>query len=137
VTLADLQPYVDRAVTALEWNLARARRRQGLTDEIAAIQKALPLAGSYGVEREPLEARLAQIAHELDADVTEDQVSPSPLRSVPMDLVTAAVVRRILRLPAAFPILSVKTLPAVTDIEDAVRTIAMRWRTPHGELTVE
>jgi hypothetical protein len=40
-------------------------------------QKALPLAGQYGVEREPLEARLAQIETELAGDVSADRVPAS------------------------------------------------------------
>jgi hypothetical protein len=64
---------------------------------------------SYGVEREPLEARLAQIDRELAGDVTADRVPQHPIRSVPMDLITAAVVRRILKLPQEFPVLSIKS----------------------------
>lgn len=137
MTLAEFQPHVEQALIALEWETARARWRQGLLDERAAIEKHLSLAGQYGIEAAPLEARLAQIDHELAGDVPADHVSQFPLRSVPMDLVATAVARRILRLPAEFPILSIRTLPSDDDIRHALEGIAMRWRTPNGQMPVE
>lgn len=136
MTLAEFEPYVERAVTALEWTTARARWRQGLLVEREAIDKAIPLAGSYGVEREPLEARLRQIDQDLTGDVTADQVPLLPLRSVPMDLITTAVVRRLLRLPPEFPVLSIKTLPSDDQIAEAVAAIASRWHTPNRSIAV-
>jgi hypothetical protein len=103
MTLAEFQPYVEQAVTACEWAIARARWRQGLLDEREALGKAYLLAGQYGIEPEPIEARLQQIYTELEGDVTADCVPQHPLRSIPMDLITAAVVRRCLRLPQNFP----------------------------------
>lgn len=137
MTLAEFQPYVEQALVSLEWAVARTRWRHGLLDERDAITRALPLAGSYGVEREPLEARWAQINTELQQDVTADRVSQSPLRSVPMDMIAAAVVRRILRVPPEFPVLSIRELPKQADIDDAVRAIAMRWQTPNGQSATE
>lgn len=137
MTLAEFQPYVERAVTALEWETARARWKQGLLDEREAIEHTIPLVGLYGIEREPLEARLAQIEQELAGDVTADRVPVLPLRSVPMDLIAAAVVRRILRIPVAIPVLSIKALPSECDIDDAVRAIAQRWQHPMGEVAAE
>ncbi len=132
MTLAEFQPHVEQAVTALEWATARARWRQALVEEREAIEKALPLAGQYGVEAEPLEARLGQIAVEFTLDVTADQVPQHPIRSVPMDLITAAVIRNLLRLPAAFPVLSLKALPNEAVLRDAVAAIAQRWYSPLG-----
>lgn len=132
MTLADFQPHVERAVTALEWATARARWRAGLLDERVAIVQATALAGQYGVEREPLDARLAQIDQELTQDVTADRVPVHPIRSVPMDLITAEVVRRLFGLPQPFPILSIKTLPSQPQIAEAVAAIASRWQTPNG-----
>lgn len=137
MTLAELQPYVEDALSAVEWNAARLRWASALDDEEAAIRKAVPLAGQYGVELEPLEARLEQIAIERQGDVTADRVPQSPLRSVPMDLVTTAVVRRLLRLPAEFPVLSIKSLPEPQDLAEAVAAIAARWQTPNGQLTYQ
>lgn len=137
MTLAELQPYVERAVTALEWSIARARWRRGLDEQFEAITNALPLAGSYGVEREPLEARLRQIGIERTQDVTADQVSEHPVRSVPMDVITVAVVRRILRIPVEFPVLSIKALPHLNEIADAVTALAARWSSPHGARPVD
>lgn len=137
MTIAEFQPHVERALTALEWATARARWRRGLLEQREAIAKALQLAGNYGIEREPLEARLAQIDHELTQDVTADQVPVSPLRSVPLDLITAAVVRRVLRLPPEFPILSLKTVPSDEQMIEAVSAIASRWQTPNGQSSDE
>jgi hypothetical protein len=132
MTLAELEPSVEAAIVSLEWELARARWRQGLQDERDAIEKAIPLAGTYGIEEEPLRDRLEQIAAESQGDVTADRVSVIPLRSVPMDLITAAVVRRILRIPAEIPVLSIKAMPSPTQIADAVEAIAARWSMPLG-----
>ncbi len=137
MTLAEFQPHVEQAVTALEWTTARARWRQALMAEREAIEKALPLAGQYGVEREPLESRLGLIAIELNLDVTADQVPQHPIRSVPMDLITAAVIRNLLRLPAAFPVLSIKAVPDEAVLLDAVSAIALRWYSPFGAVTEE
>ncbi len=134
MTLAELQPIVDAALTALEWDTARARWREGLREEAEAIAKALPLAGSYGVEAEPLEARLKQIALEAEGDVTADRVPLHPLRSVPMDMITSAVVRRILRVPSAFPIVSIKAAPDAADIQQALTGISRHWQTPNGSV---
>ena len=137
MTLAEFQPFVERALTALEWSLARARWRQGLLDQREALGKALLLAGQYGVERQPIDDRLQQISHELDSDVTADCVPKHPVRSVPMDLITAAVVRRIFRIPSDFPILSLNKLPDEQDVSDAVRAIAQRWSTPTRQAPVD
>jgi len=134
MTLAEFQPHVEQALVALEWEIARKRWRQGLIDQQDAIMKAVPLAGTYGIELEPLKMRLMQIKLELDAcDVTADQVSRSPLRSVPMDMIAAAVIRRILHLPAEFPIISIKTLPSEADIAQALQSIAMKWSSANGQ----
>lgn len=137
MTLAEFQPHVENALVAIEWTIARSRWRTGLLGEREALLKALPLAGSYGVEREPLEARLAQIEVELTGDVTADQVPQLPLRSIPMDMIAAAVVRRILRLPREFPILSISKLPSREVLLDTLEAIAMRWQTTNGEIPVE
>ncbi len=134
MTLAELQPIVDAALTSLEWETARARWRDGLRDEAEALTKALPLAGSYGVEAAPLEARLSQIALEAGGDVTADRVPLHPLRSVPMDMITSAVVRRILRVPAAFPIVSIKAEPDAAVIQQALASVARHWQTPNGSV---
>ena len=55
MTLAELQPFVERALVAVEWDTAQSRRAHALTEEREAIARALPLAGRYGVERAPLE----------------------------------------------------------------------------------
>lgn len=133
MTLAEFQPYVEQAIISLEWETARARWRQELLGQREALGNALLLAGQYGVERQPIEDRLQQIYQELDGDVTADMVPVHPIRSVPMDLITAAVIRRILRLPPEFPILSIKAVPSATDILEAVRAIASRWQTPNGQ----
>jgi hypothetical protein len=132
MTLADFQPYVEDALIALEWATARARWRQALHDEEEAIRKALLLAGQYGVEPEPLEDRLRLIALAQDEDVTADCVPQHPVRSIPIDMITAAVIRRILKLPPEFPVLSIKVLPAPEAIADALQAIAMRWSSPNG-----
>jgi hypothetical protein len=137
MTLAEFQPHVEKAVTALEWTIARARRTLALAEEAEAIMKALPLAGSYGVERAPLEGRLEQIACEIGQGVTADMVSQHPVRSIPMDVITAAVVRRTLHIPADFPVLSVKTIPSPEAIADAVMAIAARWHSPQGPIAVD
>lgn len=137
MTLAEFQPYVETALAALEWETARARWRQGLIEESEAITKALPLAGSYGVEAAPLEARLAQITQELTGDVTADRVPQHPVRSVPMDLITEAVVRRLVRVPASFPVLSIKTAPALDDVRRAIADVAQRWQHPNGAIAEE
>src|SRR4051812_45338624 len=124
MTLAEFQTHVERAVTAHEWATARVRWRQGLLNELEALQKAVALLAErveyqdsleplpdgvqfrdqvYRSDLEPYYARLRQIAEELERDVTPDCVPLHPLRSVPMDMIAAAVVRRILRLPAEFP----------------------------------
>jgi hypothetical protein len=130
--LAVFQSQVDAALTAYEWATARARWRAELESQQQSLQAALLMAGMYGIEREPLEARLLQIADELQGDVTADQVSVHPLRSVPMDLITDAVVRRLLRIPAGIPVLSVKVAPNPQDVLDAIAVIAQRWSTPNG-----
>ena len=61
VTLEELQPYVEAAITAVEWDTARARRQAGLLAEQETIEHSLPLAGQYGIEEEPLRARFLQI----------------------------------------------------------------------------
>ncbi len=132
MTLAEFQPYVEAALSAHEWATARARWRAGLLDERIAIETALPLAGSYGIEEEPLQARLAQIERDLAGDVTADQVPQHPLRSVPMDLIAVAVIRRILRVPSTIPVLSIKTLPTQDELRDALASIAGRWQHPNG-----
>lgn len=137
MTLAELQPQVEAAIEAFEWEIASVRWRRGLIEEREAIEKAIPLAGQFGVEEAPLRARLGQIVAEMRTNVTADRVSLHPLRSVPMDLITAAVVRRILRLPADFPILSVKAPPTRKQLHDAVREIANRWQTPMGSIADE
>lgn len=98
MTLAEFQPHVEAAVSAVEWACARQR---------------------YG-ER-----------------VTADMVPQSPLRSVPMDLITEAVVRRALRLPQGVPILRIKAQPDQAVIFDVVMALALKWRTPNGQTTVE
>lgn len=133
MTLAEFQPHVERAVTAIEWSIARSRRSRALSEERDAIEKALPLAAQYGIEREPLEARLDQIAQEMRMDVTADYVTVLPLRSVPMDMIAVAVARRVLKLPPEFPILSVKMLPNQEAIESAVMDLALRWQTPNAQ----
>jgi hypothetical protein len=153
MTLAEFQPYVEQAVTAYEWVSARARWHQGLLNEREALEKALTTLSERAANQrlleplmegvqfsdpvdeddlEPYRARLQQIADELKGDVTPDRVPQLPLRSIPMDLITAAVIRRCLRLPAEFPVLSIKTLPTPEAIADAVAAIAMKWQTPNG-----
>lgn len=134
MTLAELQPHVEQALVAIEWETARSRWRRGLLDECLAIQQSIPLAGQFGIERAPLEARLGQIETDLAGDVTADQVPQHPLRSVPMDLIAAAVARRILKLPPEFPILSLRDRPSDAAIGEALMAIAMRWQTTAGEL---
>lgn len=137
MTLSEFQPYVEAAIGAVEWNAARLRRAAALRAERAAIRNALKLAGQYGVEAEPLEARLAQIELERDQDVTADMVPQHPIRSVPMDMIAAAVVRRLLGLPAEFPVLSIKALPDQQSIAQAVTEIAQRWSSPNGAAVEE
>lgn len=153
MTLSEFQPYVEAAVTTYEWASARARWHHGLLNEREAIKKALALLSERAANQrlleplpegvqfsdvvddadlEPYHARLKQIAEELERDVTPDRVPQLPLRSIPMDLITAAVVRRCLRLPAEFPVLSIKALPTPEAIADAVAAIAMKWQTPNG-----
>jgi len=137
LTLAEFQPYVEQAIVALEWNLARARRVQRLTDERESIARALPLAEMVGLERAPMEARLDQIEVELTQDVTPDWVSVHPLRSVPMDMIATAVVRRLLRVPPEFPILSIKALPPQDAVDEVVMALALKWQTPNGPSSEE
>jgi hypothetical protein len=61
----------------------------------------------------------------------------SPIRSVPIDLITAAVVRALLRLPAEFPVLSLKTAPTDDELQDALIGIAARWQHPMGSLPAD
>jgi hypothetical protein len=84
------------------------------------------------IDRDECIARLAQLDLELKREVNAGEVPALPLRSVPMDLITTAVIRRCLRLPAEFPVLSIKTLPTPEAIADAVAAIAMKWQTPNG-----
>lgn len=137
MTLDELQPAVEATLTALEWATARARWRARLTEERAAIRRALETAEDVGVDPGPLASRLVHIDVELAGDVTADQVSVSPLRSVPMDLITAAVARRILRLPPDFPILSLKLAPTADQIREALSAIYVRWQTPNGQTPAE
>jgi hypothetical protein len=137
MTLAEFQPHVEQGIINIEWETARARWRAGLLVEREALGKALLLAGQYGVDRQPIEDRLQQIYVELEGDVTADRISVHPIRSVPMDLIAAAVVRRIYKIPNDFPILSVKELPSHEAIADALRAIAMRWSTPNGQAQVD
>ena len=134
VTLEELQPYVEAAITAVEWDIARARRQAGLLAEQETITQSLPLAGRYGIEEEPLRARLLQIEVERTQDITADCVPVAPVRSFPMDLITAAVVRRILRLPIGFPVISIKTMPNPDAIKTAVIAIMDRWQNANGQL---
>lgn len=158
MTLADFQPYVERAVTAHEWATARVRWRQGLLNECEALHKAVAVLAErvayqdsldplpdgvrfsdpvYKDDLEPYRERLRQIGEELERDVTPDCVPLHPIRSIPMDLITAAVVRRLLRLPAEFPVLSIKALPAEQDIADAVQAIASKWQHPNSAVVHE
>lgn len=137
MTIADFQPHIEAAIVALEWAQARAAWLRGLFGEQEALEKALTLAGQYGVEEAPLQARLDQIVVEFQGDVTPDRVSQHPMRSVPMDLIATAVIRRILRLPDGFPVLSIKVLPSDEQIADAVEAIAQRWSSPLGPVRDE
>jgi hypothetical protein len=137
MTLAEFQPHVEKAVAAMEWNTARSRRLRSLAAEQDALWKALENAGQYGVEEAPLKARLDQIPFEMARDIDAGEVPVSPLRSVPMDMIAEAAVRRLLNLPSAFPILSIKVLPSPEMIEEAVTAIASRWKTPNGQIPVE
>jgi hypothetical protein len=133
VTIVEFQSRVDAAITVYEWEVARVRWRQGLLEERAAIEKALPLAGTFGIEAEPLEARLGQIAVELTGDVTADRVPQHPVRSVPLDMIATAVIRRILRVPADYPFLTlsgIKTVPTDTEVAEAVADVAKNWSNP-------
>jgi hypothetical protein len=58
-------------------------------------------------------------------------VPQHPVRSVPIDMITEAVVRRLLHIPAAFPVLSIRAVPSPDDIREAVAAIAARWSTPN------
>lgn len=132
MTLLELQPHVEAALVALEWDLARARWRQGLINERSAISRALKLAGQYGIEEGPLLERLAQIDEERKGDVTADRVSVHPLRSVPMDVIAAAVVRRVIGIPPDIPVMSVKVPPSPDLIADAIAAIAQKWQHVNG-----
>lgn len=70
-------------------------------------------------------------------DVTADRVPQSPLRSVPMDLITEAVARRALKLPPDVPILRIKAQPDQDVIFDVVMALASRWKTANGQTAVE
>lgn len=137
MTLAEFQPYVEQAIINLEWETARSRWRAGLLVEREALGKALELTALLGMDRQPIEDRLQQIYSELEGDVTADRVPVHPIRSVPMDLIAVAVIRRILLLPQEFPILSIRTLPSERDVYEAVIAIANRWQTPNGQIPVE
>ena len=134
MTLAEFQPHVEAAVTAYEWATARERWRAGLKDEAMAIQQAIASQleraledDDFEFDREPYDARLNQILTELQSDVTPDRVVTLPLREVPMDMITAAVIRRILRLPPEFPVLSIKTVPNELLIYETIADIAQKW----------
>jgi hypothetical protein len=133
MTLAEFQPHVERAVAAVERSHACSRRLRALQEERAAIEKSLRLAGLYGIEAAPLERRLAAIRQEMTQDITDDQVSVLPLRSVPMDMIAEAVVRRILKVPLDITILGLNVMPSPAAIEEAVQAIASRWKTPNGQ----
>jgi hypothetical protein len=133
MTLAEFQPHVERAVTAVEWALGRAHWRVALEEEYRAVVHAYAHADEWGLDPVPLHARIDQISIELGGDVTADRVPQLPLRSVPMDLIAEAVARRILKVPAEFPILGIKALPTDADIEAAVMSIAQRWQSPNSQ----
>lgn len=66
-------------------------------------------------------------------DVTADMVPLSPLRSIPIDMIATAVVRRLLKVQSDFPILSIKVIPKQQDVVEAVAALASRWQTPQGQ----
>lgn len=131
MTLAEFQPQVEAAIVAHEWATARARWRAGLEVEAIAINRALKMVGA-DLDPEPLRARLVAIERELTQDVTADCVPVHPVRSVPIDIIATAVIRRILRIPASIPVLGIKTIPPDEDVRQAVADIAARWQTPNG-----
>lgn len=155
MTLAEFQPHVERALLVVERSTAAARRLMALEDErdsiLAAIQwvKETEICTHCGEQHcthienireqlEPMRERLTQIAHEITLDVTEDMVSELPLRSVPIDLITAEVARRLVRMPPEFPVLRLKSLPDDETIEAEVLRLSRRWRTSKGQTaTVE
>ena len=134
MTLAEFQPHVEAAVTEYEWERARIRWKIALMEEAAALYEAIASQTqrtaedtSFSFDREPYDARLEQILVELRGDVTPDRVSPLTLREVPMDMITAAVIRIILRLPPEFPVLSIKVVPPESVILETVADIAQKW----------
>ena len=132
MTIPECQVVVEAALVALEHECAAAARLRRLTDERKAIARALPLAGLYGIERAPLVARLDQLAVELTEDVSPGEIPQHPIRSVPMDLITLAVIRRVLQIPHDFPILGIKAEPSQAHVADALAHIAARWQTTAG-----
>lgn len=155
MTLAEFQPYVEKAIAVVAKSTAKARILAGLEDERESIQDSIRWLEEHQVcshcgerdcvhienlvfQREPMEERLKQLAIDIEnvrhlEDVPDDLVPELPLLSVPMDLITAAVARRVLRLPSEFPILRLKALPPAHEIEHAVGALAQRWRTANGQ----
>ena len=136
MTLADFQPHVEAALAAIERETSDARRKQRIADGIESIKKTIAWDLEHGVlDQADLQKRLAQEMAEWAREIGDDEINPHPVRSVPMDLIAAAVIRRIYRVPDAFPIIGVKVLPPADEIKRAVAAIAARWVTPNGAMS--
>jgi len=154
MTLAEFQQYVETAVAMVERSTAGARHRASVLDARATILRAIEWidaqqsephrregdldeddVADLAVERGEYELRLAQLDAELHRELNAGEVPELPLRSIPMDMIAESVARRLLKVPAEFPILSIKALPKSEDIDEAVLALAQKWRTANGPST--
>jgi hypothetical protein len=98
------QTRVDEAVVQLEWTIARQRRVRIKTSEIDSLKELKAKWGDHATlqdilasdDVEPLAAKVLRLQHELHTeDVTADEVSPSLIRQVPLDLLAWAIAKEI------------------------------------------
>lgn len=64
--------------------------------------------------------------------VTADMVPVLPIRSIPLDLITEAVARRLYRIPAGFSIIQIHGEPDPQVVAQVVAELAARWTSPNG-----